>query len=225
MTTANTSAVTSATIGAIVADAKKASKAKEPNYTKEQAAEVIAAYKEAPTKETIEKLAAAMGKTTRSIIAKLSREDVYKKEGYKTKTGEEVVSKSDLVEGIAFILGKDSDSIGDLEKANKTTLQTISNALAEVSAEKQADEVETGTKVQLVEKLAAKMGVDASTLKGLHLADKDSLQALLQYFGDDEAELTRQDGEVSTLDDDAVDGDTLEGFSVKEVASDEQEAA
>ena len=44
-------------------------------YTAEQAAELVERYTEG---ESVETLAAAFGKTARSVIAKLSREGVYK---------------------------------------------------------------------------------------------------------------------------------------------------
>ena len=60
------------------------------NYTDEQTAKVVADYAAGVTVETI---AEALGKTTRSVIAKLSREGVYKAKEYKTKTGEKVEKK------------------------------------------------------------------------------------------------------------------------------------
>ena len=54
------------------------------NYTTEQTADAIAQY---ATGASIDAIATALGKSTRSIIAKLSREGVYKAKEYKTKTG------------------------------------------------------------------------------------------------------------------------------------------
>ena len=59
--------------------------AKAVNYTAEQTAKLIADYQAG---ETVEALAFAMGKSVRSIVAKLVREKVYVKKEYKTKTGE-----------------------------------------------------------------------------------------------------------------------------------------
>lgn len=63
------------------------------NYTTEQAAEMVSEYLANPSQVTVEKIAAAMGKTVRSVVAKLSREKVYVAKVYATKTGEKVVKK------------------------------------------------------------------------------------------------------------------------------------
>ena len=59
------------------------------NYTEEQVAVMIEKYSNNPTRETVEFLAQEMDKSIKSIIGKLSREGVYKKTVYKTKTGED----------------------------------------------------------------------------------------------------------------------------------------
>ncbi|MBZ5782159.1 hypothetical protein, partial [Klebsiella aerogenes] len=60
------------------------------NYTPEQTAQIIADYQAGKSVETI---ADNLGKTVRSIVAKLSREKVYIKKEYKSKTGESPVKK------------------------------------------------------------------------------------------------------------------------------------
>ena len=47
------------------------------NYTEEQVNMMTEAYAANPSRETVDSLAETLGKTTRSIIAKLSREGVY----------------------------------------------------------------------------------------------------------------------------------------------------
>ena len=49
---------------------------KQENYTAEQTAKMVADYVAAPVKATVDAIAAELGKTTRSVIAKLSREKV-----------------------------------------------------------------------------------------------------------------------------------------------------
>ena len=66
------------------------------NYTEEQVAYMTKLYEENPTRETVENLAEEFGKSVKSIIGKLSREGVYKKTVYKTKTGEDPVSYTHL---------------------------------------------------------------------------------------------------------------------------------
>ena len=49
------------------------------NYTNEQVSYMIDKYNEAPTRDTVQILAEELGKSTKSIIGKLSREGVYQK--------------------------------------------------------------------------------------------------------------------------------------------------
>ena len=67
------------------------------NYNQDMEAKLINDYRDNPTRETVEKLASQMGKSVRSITAKLSQLGVYKKIERKTKTGKSIISKSDLV--------------------------------------------------------------------------------------------------------------------------------
>ena len=97
------------------------------NYTPEQTQQVIADYAAGQTVETI---AQNLGKSVRSIVAKLSREGVYKKKEYKTKTGEAVVKKDAHADAIGAILQLPENDIESLTKANKSALRAIFEALA-----------------------------------------------------------------------------------------------
>jgi predicted DNA binding CopG/RHH family protein len=98
------------------------------NYTDAQTAELIAEYttKDTNNKTFNETFAEKFGKTTRSIVAKLSKEGVYKVEVRKTKTGEKVITKAELVAQINNKLGVEMDS---LVKATKADLQNLVNSL------------------------------------------------------------------------------------------------
>lgn len=104
--------------------------AKAVNYTEEQTAIIRDSYLANPTAETVEALAKQFSKTTRSIIAKLSREKVYVKKEYTTKKGEKPVKKDNLADTIGSILRMTPAEIDSLEKANKTALEKIFAALA-----------------------------------------------------------------------------------------------
>ena len=67
------------------------------NYTEQQVQHMIEEYKNNPTRETVENLAEELDKSVKSIIGKLSREGVYQKTVYKTKTGEDPITKKELV--------------------------------------------------------------------------------------------------------------------------------
>ena len=70
------------------------------NYTEEMVSTMTEQYNANPTRETVDVLATQFGKTTRSIIAKLSREGIYKAQPRTTKTGEPVISKAQYVSAI-----------------------------------------------------------------------------------------------------------------------------
>ena len=96
------------------------------NYTEEMVSEMTTAYTENPTRETVDALAEQFGKTTRSIIAKLSREGVYIAQPRTTKSGEPVVSKSELVAQIQEHFGIE---LPTLVKAGKQDLQRLVDSL------------------------------------------------------------------------------------------------
>ena len=101
------------------------------NYTPEQTAEMLAAYVADPTETTVKALAEKLGKSTRSIVAKLSREGVYKKKEYTSKTGEKPVKKDAHADAIGAVLGLSEADTDSLTKANKTALKKIFEALAQ----------------------------------------------------------------------------------------------
>ena len=98
------------------------------NYTEEMVSEMTTAYTDNPTRETVDALAQQFGKTTRSIIAKLSREGVYIAQPRTTKSGEAVVSKSELVSEIADHFGIE---LPTLVKAGKADLQRLVDAISQ----------------------------------------------------------------------------------------------
>ena len=97
------------------------------NYTPEQTAKIIAEYQAGVA---VEQIAQAMGKTVRSIVAKLSREKVYVAKQYVTKSGEKPVKKDVTADAIGAILRLSENDIESLTKANKSALKAIFDALA-----------------------------------------------------------------------------------------------
>ena len=98
--------------------------AKTVNYTPEQTAKMVADYNAGVT---VEAMAEALGKSVRSIVAKLSREGVYRKKTYTTKTGEAVVKKDAWADYIGQALGLTEADTESLTKANKTALAKIAD--------------------------------------------------------------------------------------------------
>jgi hypothetical protein len=99
------------------------------NYTPEMVAFMKEAYLANPTRETIEMLAEKYGRSIRSIVGKLSKEQIYKKPTYLTKRGEVPINKDQIVEYIAKALGKPSELLEGLEKSPKPVLRMILEAL------------------------------------------------------------------------------------------------
>jgi len=97
------------------------------NYTDEMTAMILAEYMSEPTRTTVDALAEKTGKTVRSLIAKLSREGVYKKIERKTKTGVPVITKTELVKKINAHYGFEVNS---LVKATKMDLQKMVDSFA-----------------------------------------------------------------------------------------------
>ena len=96
---------------------------KAQNYTPEQTKMIVEQYQAGTS---IEQIAQLVGKSTRSIVAKLSREGVYVA---KSKTAQPRVKKSDLVERIAASVGVPSELFESLEKANLEVLEQLAQKL------------------------------------------------------------------------------------------------
>ena len=90
------------------------------NYTQEQTQQVVEAYKAGTA---VEQIAQDLGKSTRSIVAKLSREGVYQP---KTKaSGQTRVKKSELVDRLAAACDVAPEVFESLEKANYEVLELL----------------------------------------------------------------------------------------------------
>ena len=99
------------------------------NYTEEQTAHIKEQYLANPNRVTVEKLADELNKSVKSIIGKLSREGVYRREIYKTKSGELPVTKVEIVSNIADSLGLEVENLFGLEKTPKATLKNLEDAI------------------------------------------------------------------------------------------------
>lgn len=99
------------------------------SYTKEITKEIVETYNETPTRETVDQLAEKFDKSVKSIIGKLSREGVYRREVYTTKSGDKPVTKLELVAEIAAGLDIEDFYLTGLEKAPKMALKAIKDAI------------------------------------------------------------------------------------------------
>ena len=97
-------------------------------YTEKEVEKMISIYTANPCLETVEKLMVLLNKPKKSIISKLVKEGVYIKRGYVTKTGENPISKIELVRCIEDAL--DIKCMG-LDKTPKSTLKILCDAIVE----------------------------------------------------------------------------------------------
>jgi hypothetical protein len=103
--------------------------AKTVNYTPAMTSELVKAYSEKPEKATVEAFAIKFGKTVKSVVAKLSREGIYKKAEYVTKNGEKPIAKDSVADAIGNVLKMTEAETSSLTKANKSALEKIFIAL------------------------------------------------------------------------------------------------
>ena len=99
------------------------------NYTEEQVKQMIEEYSAKPNRETVENLADMFDKSIKSIIGKLSREGVYKKTEYVTKTGEKPETTLEIVQELAERLELSITALAGLEKAPKQSLKNLRSAI------------------------------------------------------------------------------------------------
>lgn len=99
------------------------------SYNDDETAMCVKAYVENPSRDTVKNLAEKLGRSTKSIIGKLSREGVYRRESYVSKTGETPITKKEIVENIAEKLGIESTILEGLEKSPKAALKNLEKSI------------------------------------------------------------------------------------------------
>ena len=95
------------------------------NYTDEQVQYMVDKYTAEPNRETVDKLAEKLNKSIKSIIGKLSREGVYQKAIYRTKTGEIPMTKGEIIVKVAELLEAEYSRLAGLEKSPKQDLKYL----------------------------------------------------------------------------------------------------
>ena len=95
------------------------------NYTEEQVQYMVDQYTAEPNRNTVDKLAEKLNKSIKSIIGKLSREGVYQKAIYRTKTGELPMTKGEIIVKVAYLLNADYNRLAGLEKSPKQDLKYL----------------------------------------------------------------------------------------------------
>lgn len=94
------------------------------NYTPEQTLELVTAYKEAPTVETVEAFASKFNKTVKSIVAKLARENVYKPAEKREGTAKRA-KKDELIVAFELAVGAELKSMQHMTVKDIETLMNF----------------------------------------------------------------------------------------------------
>jgi hypothetical protein len=99
------------------------------SYSEELTREIVDEYSANPTRETVDAIAERIGKTPRSVIAKLAAAGVYQTPKRTTKTGEPIVKKEELVAQIGEWLGIE---VPTLAKTGKLDLKKLHREIAKL---------------------------------------------------------------------------------------------
>ena len=97
------------------------------NYTDDMVTTMTETYEATPTLATAKSIAEDMGKSTKSVVAKLVSLGIYQKAERKTKTGAKPIQKATLVKTIEEHYGFTMPS---LVKATKIDLQKLVDNIA-----------------------------------------------------------------------------------------------
>ena len=99
------------------------------NYSEQETKEIIELYLCNPSLEMVTEISVKYRKTRKSVIAKLSKEGVYKRKVYTSKTGELPITKQEIVGIIENALGC---KLPGLDKTQKTTLLSLENSVSQL---------------------------------------------------------------------------------------------
>jgi hypothetical protein len=166
--------------------------AKTPNYTDEQVAQLKAGYNpeatEAERKAQVEALATTLGRSGKSITAKLVKMGVYVAKQYVSKNGEKPVKKDAHADAIGKVLGLTEPDTESLTKANKSALVKVFTALANSVPREVESDADEAAKPALVEVLRRVAGLSDDEAKSLSRVSRATLAKLAAPFQDEIAD-------------------------------------
>lgn len=161
------------------------------NYTEAQTAELKAGYLAAADadydtrKGVVAQFAEKFGKSSKSIVAKLTREGVYKPAEYVSKNGEKPVKKDAHADAIGKVLGLTEPETESLTKCNKTALVKIFTALANSVPREVESPDDEAAKPALMAVLARVAGLTDDESRSLSRVSRSTL-AKVAAFAEDE---------------------------------------
>ena len=115
-------------------------------YTPEQTASTLAAYAAGKTPTEI---AETLGRSQRSVIAKLSKEGVYRSQS--TPSGHRRLKKAELVAYIAGYFDLQHEDLESLEKATHVALELLYHAVKAGSGHRALDDLDQVIQTAAVE--------------------------------------------------------------------------
>ena len=99
------------------------------NYSEKETKEIVESYLLDPSLDMVTSLSVKYRKTRKSIIAKLSKEGVYQRKVYTSKTGQVPITKLELVARVEDALGI---KLPGLDKTQKTTLLALQTSVTQL---------------------------------------------------------------------------------------------
>ena len=101
-------------------------------YTEDVVEYIVQSYQDNPCRETVDALAEEYEVSPRSVIGKLSKLGVYRRNDYTPKYADKPISKEEIVSHLAHELDLDLDRLSGLSKAQKPPLLMLVERLAEM---------------------------------------------------------------------------------------------
>jgi hypothetical protein len=98
-------------------------------YTEDQVARMTEAYTAEATQATVEALATELGRSTKSVVAKLAQLGLYQSKAKAKKAGTAKVTKAERAEALAYRLGVAEADRAEVAKALATLTGKVLEAL------------------------------------------------------------------------------------------------
>lgn len=125
--------------------------------------------------KVISNLAIQLGKSTKSIVQKLTRLEKYKAKNYQSKSGKPVEPKEHKAEAIGKVLELSEPEVDSLVKANKTVLDKILIALSSSIPLEVLSPDDEEKRAETISRIAEKLGLDSREALSLTRLNKDLL--------------------------------------------------
>lgn len=165
---------------------------KTPNFTDEQVDLLASVYTPDADQDTrdaqVKQLAEKLGRSTKSITAKLVRMGKYVAKTYTNKNGERPVRKDAHADAIGKVLQLSEPDTESLTKANKSALVKVFTALANSVPREVESDADEAAKPALIEVMRRVAGLTDNEAKSLSRVSRATLAKLAAPFQDEIAD-------------------------------------